>query len=129
MKVVKIQNAVWGERFAGGGRLDRRLIILMGARLGLALVSLGLVLALDATAGSDSVPDRSALYGTIAFAFFATVTYGLIIKRVKRKAPFAALNLAVDFAVVTALVQFSGGTDSALTFLYILVAVYGSVSS
>ena len=127
MKVVNSENTVFGGSFEGNGRLDRRFVILMGARLGLALLSFGLVLAFDATAGSEGVPDRSALYGTVAFAFFATVTYGLIIKRVKHKARFAALNLAMDFAVVTALVQFSGGTDSALTFLYVLVAVYGAV--
>ena len=121
------ENSVWSENIDEPGRLDQRLVILMGARLGLALLSFGLVLAFDATAGSDSVPGRSALYGTIAFAFFATVTYGLIIKRFRRRVPFAAVNIAVDFAVVTALVQFSGGTDSALTFLYILVAVYGAV--
>ena len=127
MKISNPEDAVFWGSLEGNGLLDRRLVILMGARLGLALLSLGLVLAFDATAGSVNVPDRSALYGTIAFAFFATVTYGLFIKRVKRKVPFAALNLAMDFAVVTALVQFSGGTDSALTFLYVLVAVYGAV--
>ncbi|NQZ99920.1 MAG: PAS domain S-box protein [Myxococcales bacterium] len=116
-----------GEEPRGRSGLDRRLVILMGARLGLSLLSLGLVLALDAATGSVNVPARRGLYGTVAFAFLATVGYGLVLQRVRRTRAFAAINLATDFAIVTALVQFSGGTDSVFTFLYVLVAVYGAV--
>ena len=47
-----------GEEPRGRSGLDRRLVILMGARLGLSLLSLGLVLALDAATGSVNVPAR-----------------------------------------------------------------------
>ena len=57
-----------GEEPRGRSGLDRRLVILMGARLGLSLLSLGLVLALDAATGSVNVPARRGLYGTVAFA-------------------------------------------------------------
>ena len=52
MTVVDTENFIWGVDVEGTGRLDRSLVILMGARLGLALLSLGLVLAFDASAFS-----------------------------------------------------------------------------
>jgi two-component system sensor histidine kinase PilS (NtrC family) len=40
---------------------------------------------------------------------------------------FAGLNIATDIAIVTLLVQFSGGADSPFGFLYVVVAFYGAL--
>ena len=107
--------------------LEQRLVMLMGARLALALVSLGIALALDTTVGDVDAPGRRGLYGTVAFAFLATVFYGMVLPRIRRSGRFAAFNIATDIAIVSALVHFSGGPDSVFGFLYVLVAVYGAL--
>jgi two-component system sensor histidine kinase PilS (NtrC family) len=101
--------------------------MLMGARLALALVSLGIALALDTTLGDVDAPGRRGLYSTVAFAFLATALYGLVLPRIRRPRRFAALNIATDIAIVSALVHFSGGPDSVFGFLYVLVAIYGAL--
>ena len=106
--------------------LERRLVVLMAARLALSLVSLGIALALDAAGGNVTITEWGGFYGTVAFAFLTTVGYGLILPRVRRQRRFAAINIATDIAIVSALVHFSGGRDSVFTFLYVLVAVYGA---
>ncbi len=107
--------------------LEQRLVMLMGARLALALVSLGIALALDTTVGDVDAPGRHGLYSTVAFAFLATAFYGMVLPRIQRPRRFAALNIATDIAIVSALVHFSGGPDSVFGFLYVLVAIYGAL--
>jgi hypothetical protein len=109
------------------GAFEQRLVVLMGARLMLALVSLGIALALDTTVGDVDGPGRRGLYGTVAFAFLATAVYGVVLPRIRRPGRFAAFNIAADIAIVSSLVHFSGGPDSVFAFLYVLVAVYGAL--
>jgi two-component system sensor histidine kinase PilS (NtrC family) len=107
--------------------LERRLVVLMAARLALSLLSLGIALMLDAYGDFIAVAQWGGVYVTVAVAFFLTVGYGLILPHVRRQRRFAALNLATDIAIVTALVYFSGGSESVFAFLYVLVAFYGAV--
>jgi two-component system sensor histidine kinase PilS (NtrC family) len=106
--------------------LEQRLVVLMAARLALSLLSLGIALALDATGSHMSTTEWWGFYGAIAFAFVATIAYGLLLPRIRRQKRFAAINIATDIAIVSALVCFSGGSESVFTFLYVLVAVYGA---
>ena len=92
--------------------LEQRLVMLMGARLALALVSLGIALALDTTVGDVDAPGRRGLYGTVALAFLATAFYGMALPRIRRQRHFAAFNIATDIAIVSALVHFSGDRKS-----------------
>jgi two-component system sensor histidine kinase PilS (NtrC family) len=108
------------------GAFQQRLVLLMGARLALCLVSLGIALALD-TVGDAGEGEWRGLYGTVAFAFGATVLYGVLLPRIRRPQRFAAINIATDIAVVSALVHFSGGPESVFAFLYLLVATYGAL--
>lgn len=110
-----------------GGTLERRLVLLMGARLALSLVSLGIALALDTTVGDVDDPGRHGLYATVAFAFLATALYGLLLPRVRLTQGFAGLNVAADIAIVSSLVHFSGGADSVFAFLYVVVALYAAL--
>ena len=109
------------------GGLEKRLLILMGARLALSLVSLGVAAALEATGWSYSPAEWRGFYGTLIFAFVATIGYGLILRRVRRVKLFAVLNIATDLVIVSALVHLSGGPDSPFAFLYLLIAVYGAI--
>jgi two-component system sensor histidine kinase PilS (NtrC family) len=107
--------------------LPRHLVILMGARLALALVSLGIAVALDAVGVGYRFSQPRGLWGTVGFAFLATAIYGLVLPRVRNGARFAAFNVATDVAIVSGLVGFSGGVDSVFAFLFVLVAVYGAL--
>src|SRR5262245_55591496 len=90
---------------------ERRLVALMAARLALALLSLGIALAVD-TAVDLGIEDWRGLYGTVALTFVATVLYGVALPRVRRRRRFAAVNIATDIGMVSALVHFSGNADS-----------------
>jgi two-component system sensor histidine kinase PilS (NtrC family) len=98
----------------------------MAARLVLSAVSLGVTLGLEAAGENFTTAEWRGLYATIAFAFLATIVYGVVLNRVVHPRRFAALNVVTDIAIVTALVQFSGGHDSVFPFLYVLVAAYGA---
>ena len=112
---------------SGDSGLEKRLLILMGARLVLSLVSLGVGLALEAAGWSYSPAEWRGFYGTVIFALVATIGYGLILRRVRRVERFAVLNIATDIAIVSALVHLSGGSDSPFAFLYMLIGVYGAI--
>src|SRR5262245_28587633 len=98
----------------------------MAARLALALLSLGIALAVD-TAVDLGIEDWRGLYGTVALAFVATALYGVVLPRVRNRRRFAAVNVATDIGMVSALVHFSGIADTVFAFLYLLVAVYGAL--
>lgn len=98
----------------------------MAARLGLSVVSLGVAMGLEATGEHFTTSDWRGFYATITFSFTATIFYGLVLNRAIRPVRFAVLNVVTDVAIVTALVQFSGGMDSVFPFLYLLVAAYGA---
>jgi two-component system sensor histidine kinase PilS (NtrC family) len=98
----------------------------MGARLALALLSLGVTLGLEAGGGNFTTAEWRGFYATVAFAFTATIVYGVFLHRVVSPQRFAVLNVATDIAIVTALVHFSGGHESVFPFLYLLVAAYGA---
>jgi two-component system sensor histidine kinase PilS (NtrC family) len=107
--------------------LEKRLLVLMGARLALSLVSLGIAVALEAAGWSYSPSEWRGFYGTVIFAFVATIGYGLILRRVRRVKRFVVLNIATDIAIVSALVHLSGGADSPFAFLYVVIGVYGAI--
>ena len=93
--------------------LEKRLLILMGARLALSLVSLGVAFSLEAAGWIYSPAEWRGFYGTVIFALVATIGYGLILRRVRRVKRFVVLNIATDIAIVSALVHLSGGADRA----------------
>jgi len=109
-----------------GDLLHRRLVALMAARLALAVLSLGIALAVD-TAVDLGIEDWRGLYGTVAFAFVATALYGVALPRVRQRTRFAAVNVATDIGIVSALVHFSGSADTVFAFLYLVIAVYGAM--
>lgn len=116
-------DAMFGE----GPRLERHLVILMASRLVLATASLVIGLALDAIGGNLTMREWHGFYATVAVAFVATLVYRPFVGRIERPRAFAAVNLATDIGLVSALVLFSGGGDSVFTFLYVVIAIYAAM--
>jgi len=108
-----------------GAQVERLLLVLMGARLALALGSLAIGVVLDAME-RDAI-QAPAFYVTVVLCFVATLVYRPFVGRIRRPRAFAGINVATDVALVTALVVFSGGKDSVFTFLYVAVGIYGAV--
>ena len=106
---------------------ERRLVWLMGGRLFLALSSLVIAAGLDGIGRDLSDEARNGIYWTVAFAFFAAVISGTSFGRIRNPDRFASLQIAMDVAIVTSLVHFSGGRESVFTFLYVLVILYGAL--
>ena len=100
---------------------------LLGARLLLAGLSLGLAVTLNRIGTTAGGPAIWGVYWTVAAAFFATIVSGLMVARTQNATRFATFQVAIDIAIVTSLVYFSGGGDSVFTFLYALVVLYGAL--
>ena len=100
---------------------------LLGARLLLAGLSLGLAVTLDRIEGGQGHAGIWGVYWTVVAAFTATVVSGLMVPRTRNPTRFATVQVGIDVAIVTSLVYFSGGSDSVFTFLYALVVLYGAL--
>jgi two-component system sensor histidine kinase PilS (NtrC family) len=100
---------------------------LLGARLLLAGLSLGLAVTLDRMEGGQGHAGIWGVYWTVIAAFTATIVSALMVTRTRNPWRFATLQIGIDIAIVTSLVYFSGGSDSVFTFLYALVILYGAL--
>jgi len=107
------------------GRL--RLQLLMAARLGLSVCVFALALVMIGAGREDDFLAEAGLYGTLAAGFLSTAIYASLFSRVRRLRRYAALQLATDILIVTALVFFTGGSASIFGFLYLPLAVYGAL--
>ncbi|MGH0037795.1 MAG: two-component system sensor histidine kinase NtrB [Myxococcota bacterium] len=108
-------------------RAEQRLLWLMFARLALLLVSFAIAAGLGVLGRDLGSEAREGLYWTVSAAFLATVISGAVFPRVRSANRVAAAQLAIDVALVTALVHFSGGRTSVFAFLYPCVALYGAI--
>jgi two-component system sensor histidine kinase PilS (NtrC family) len=116
---------------AGATRVDSKaqtgLDWLLGARLVLAGMSLGLAVTIDRLEVDQDHPGIWGVYWTIVAAFTATIVSALMGRRTEDPARFATLQVGFDVAIVTSLVYFSGASESVFTFLYALVILYGAL--
>ncbi len=104
-----------------------RLGWLLGARLLLAGLSLGLAVTIDRIVGDPTGPGIWGVYWTVAAAFMATIVSACMVDRTRNPARFATVQVGIDVAIVTSLVYFSGANESVFTFLYALVVLYGAL--
>jgi two-component system sensor histidine kinase PilS (NtrC family) len=111
----------------GDARIERQIVILMAARLALATASLVLGLALESLGGHLTSNEWQGFYGAVVVAFLATLVYWPFHGRVRRLQRFAAVNIATDLALVSALVLFSGGGESVFIVLYVAVIAYAAL--
>src|SRR5262245_61552866 len=100
---------------------------MMAARLALATASLVLGLTLESFGGHITVSEWHGFYVAVVIAFLATLVYWPLHGRIRNVRRFAAINIATDVALVSALVLFSGGEDSVFSFLYVAVVAYAAV--
>jgi two-component system sensor histidine kinase PilS (NtrC family) len=110
-----------------GARIERQIVILMAARLALATASLVLGLTLESFGGHITISEWHGFYVAVVIAFLATLVYWPFHGRVRDLRRFAAVNLATDVALVSALVLFSGGSESVFSFLYVAVVAYAAL--
>ncbi len=108
-------------------RVERVLLVLMAARLALALGGLAIGITLDAIGRETPATQWPGFYLAVALCFVATLVYRPFVGRTLRLRGFAAINVATDLALVSALVLFSGGKDSVFTFLYVAVGLYAGI--
>jgi two-component system sensor histidine kinase PilS (NtrC family) len=108
--------------------LRRRLAHLMVGRLALCLAILGVALLITAQHGGEAEERAErGLYATVALAFVATIAFAALLGRVRRVRAFGAVQVAIDLAVATALVHFTGGVESIFGFLYVPITVYAAL--
>lgn len=100
---------------------------LIGARLLLAGLSLGLAVTLDRIEAFETGAGIWGVYWTVAGAFLATIVSGLLVSRTINPSRFATVQVVTDLTIVTSLVYFSGGGESVFTILYALVVLYGAL--
>jgi two-component system sensor histidine kinase PilS (NtrC family) len=92
---------------------------LTGLRLLLASALLGSAVVLDL---HQRLPfPTSPLYGLLALTFSLSLIYALALRSQRHLLPQGLVQLALDLGLVTVLVHFTGGLDSALPFMYIFV--------
>ncbi len=90
---------------------------LIGLRVLLSFVFLGSATALQVR-GALPV-DSPPLFGLLAITFSLSVLYLFLLPRVRNLRRFGQVQVGFDLLIQTALVHFTGGLDSALSFVYI----------
>jgi two-component system, NtrC family, sensor histidine kinase PilS len=102
--------------------LRRKIRWLTGLRLLVvtAVLSASVLYQMTDSRVTGSIP---LLYGMIAFVYGLTIFYGLLLRTGMNLTSLAYLQIGVDVFFETALVYFSGGIESPLSFLYILSVI------
>jgi two-component system sensor histidine kinase PilS (NtrC family) len=104
---------------AEAGGLLEKLKWLVGLRLLLAAALLGSAVVLDL---HERLPFlTSPLYLLLGLTFGLSLCYALALRTQRHLVPQALIQLALDLGLVTALVHYTGGLDSAFPFMYIFV--------
>ena len=99
--------------------LLQKLKWLVGLRLLLASALLGSAVVLEL---HERLPFPTApLYLLLGLTFGLSLLYALALRSQRHLLPQALIQLALDLALVTSLVHFSGGLDSVFPFMYIFV--------
>ncbi len=90
---------------------------LIGLRVLLSLIFLGSATALQVR-GALPV-DSPPLFALLALTFGLSLLYLFLLPRVRNLRRFGQVQAVFDLLIQTALVHFTGGLDSALSFVYI----------
>ncbi len=92
---------------------------LTGIRLLLASAILGSAFVLDL---HERLPfPTSPLYGLLGLTFGLSLLYAIVLRGQRHLLPLGVVQLALDLGLVSLLVHFTGGLDSAFPFMYIFV--------
>lgn len=96
---------------------------LMGLRVVIVTVLMSASIALKADQGGAS----PIFYFLIAFTYFLTILYSVVLKRIRALTFFTYFQIGVDLALETSLVMATGGLASPLTFLYMISIITASM--
>lgn len=107
--------------------ITQRLTWMLGARIILTMLVLGLALSIMGVEGQISQEAYDGLYLTVAVAFLLTAVYAAAFRHVQRYWAFALLQIATDLLIVSSLVHFSGGHDSFFGFMYLPITIFGAI--
>ncbi len=114
---------MFADRLHSGAQWERILV----ARFALGALSLAIVLGLDWAGEGFPLSAREGLYLTVAFGFASIVASALWRREGDSSALFPFSQIAMDVAMVTSLVYFSGDPESFFTFLYLTITIYGAM--
>ncbi len=106
--------------------LKTRLHWLMGLRVVVVTLMLGLSLAFQSTRG-ELVPTFSAL---IILTYATTIAYALLLRRLSAPAALTAftwVQVGLDFVLETVLVARTGGIESPFAVLYVITVTVASL--
>lgn len=106
--------------------LKTRLHWLMGLRVVLVTLMLGLSLAFQSTRG-ESAPTFTAL---IVFTYTITIVYAVVLRRLTTAAAHSAfiwVQVGVDVALETVLIARTGGVESPFAVLYVITVTVASL--
>jgi two-component system sensor histidine kinase PilS (NtrC family) len=85
-----------------------------------------IILQLGETSSSFA-PPLLVLYGIIITIFFLSLSYAVLLKRIKQDVAFAFIQIAVDTFFVSVIIFVTGSFFSVFSFLYLLVIIYSSM--
>jgi two-component system sensor histidine kinase PilS (NtrC family) len=108
----------------------RKLTYLMLFRVGLVSVLLLATVLLNALGPAPeelAKPFSLFILGLIVTTYGLTLLYARSLRRVRRPARFATIQIGVDLCVITALVHGTGGAESAFTFLFSITIIAASM--
>ena len=67
------------------------------------------------------------LYGLIAFTYFLTLIYAVLLPRIRNLRPFAYVQISIDILFVTFFIYLTGGIESIFSWVYIPVIIGASI--
>jgi two-component system sensor histidine kinase PilS (NtrC family) len=103
----------------------RSIYLLMIFRLILATLILGTVIVLYA--GRTTSFSLSPIYGLLVLTYIVSAFYWLALKWEIAPTVLLYIQLSVDVALATGILHYSGGSESILTLLYLLVIISSSI--
>lgn len=106
--------------------LKTRLHWLMGLRVAIVTLMLGLSLAFQSTRG-ESAPTFTAL---IVFTYTITIVYALVLRRLTTAVAYTAfiwVQVGVDVILETVLIARTGGVESPFAVLYVITVTVASL--
>jgi len=117
-----------GNRPGAGAALTGRLRWLMGLRLAVATVMLGVTILLQVRQGEafSSTPLRS-LYFFVGLTYLLTIVYAVLQSQVRDQSRFAAAQLALDLALLSGVVMVTGGAASPFVIVYFLIIIGAAI--
>jgi two-component system sensor histidine kinase PilS (NtrC family) len=104
--------------------MARRVRTLLAGRLAAVSFFMGMVVYYQATSELNR-----PLYGVypLAAAYAASILYAVLLPFITRLDRFVFIQLCVDIALVTSVIYFTGGLNSPLSFLYVLVIIPAAI--